>query len=56
MTTKNVQCILRNDMKFNSQIATTVEQSKKLLELGLNPDTSDMHHLAKIYWGDNWLS
>ena len=29
-------------MKFNSQIATTIEQSKRLLELGLNPDTADL--------------
>ena len=28
--------------KFNSQICTTVEQSKKLLKLGLKPDTADM--------------
>lgn len=28
--------------EFNSQICTSVEQSKHLLELGLNPETSDM--------------
>ena len=42
-------------MKFNSQIATTVEQSKRLLMLGLKPETADMHHSAKVYWGDNWF-
>ena len=29
-------------LKFNSQVCTTVEQSKKLLELGLKPETADM--------------
>lgn len=28
-------------MEFNSQICTTIEQSKRLLELGLNPETAD---------------
>lgn len=31
-------------LKFNSQVCTTIEQSKKLLELGLKPDTADMNH------------
>lgn len=29
-------------MNFNSQIATTREQSEKLLALGVNPETADM--------------
>ena len=29
------------ELKFNSQICTTVEQSKKLIELGLKPKTAD---------------
>lgn len=29
-------------MKFKSQICTTIEQSKKLLELGLKKETADM--------------
>lgn len=29
-------------MGFNTQICTTVEQSKRLLELGLKPETADM--------------
>ena len=29
---------------MKSQICTTVEQSKKLLELGLKPETADMMH------------
>lgn len=34
-------------MKFNSQICTTVEQSKRLLELGMKFETADMcHHLS----------
>lgn len=41
-----------NKIEFNTQICTTVEQSKRLLELGLNPDTSDMHHdrWSEGYW------
>lgn len=31
-----------NEVKFNSQICTSVEQSKRLLELGLKPETADM--------------
>ena len=30
------------ELKFNSQICTTKEQSKRLLELGLKPETADM--------------
>lgn len=33
-------------MKFKSQICTTVEQSKRLLELGLKKDTADMVYQA----------
>lgn len=29
-------------MEFKSQICTTIEQSKRLLELGLKPETTDM--------------
>ena len=29
-------------LKFNSQVCTTIEQSKKLLELGLKIETADM--------------
>lgn len=36
-----------SELKFNSQIATTIEQSKRLLELGLNPETADMHHFKQ---------
>lgn len=30
---------------MNNKIATTIEQSKKLLNLGLDPSTADMHYL-----------
>lgn len=30
------------ELKFNSQICTTKEQSQRLIELGLNPETADM--------------
>lgn len=30
-------------METNTPIATTVSQSRRLLRLGLNPDTADMH-------------
>lgn len=41
------------NLTFNTQICTTVEQSKRLLELGLNADTADMCWLAKKLWGDD---
>ena len=31
------------EMKFNSQICTTREQSERLLSLGLKKETADMH-------------
>lgn len=33
-----------NELKFNSQICTTIEQSKHLLNLGLKPETADMSY------------
>lgn len=42
-----------NKIEFNTQICTTIEQSKRLLELGLDADTSDMCWLAKKLWGDD---
>lgn len=41
------------NIKFNTQICTTIEQSKRLLELGLDADTSDMCWLAKKLWGND---
>lgn len=34
-------------MNFKSQICTTKEQSKRLIDLGLDPNTADMFWLAK---------
>lgn len=31
-------------MEFKSQISTTIEQSKRLLELGVKPETADMYY------------
>jgi hypothetical protein len=39
-------------MKFNTQICTTIEQSKRLLELGLDVQTSDLSWVAMKLWGD----
>lgn len=33
------------ELKFKSQICTTIEQSKRLLELGLKHETADMVHM-----------
>jgi hypothetical protein len=35
-------------MKFNSQICTTVEQSERLLALGLKKETADMSYTAIV--------
>lgn len=40
------------NIKFNTQICTTVEQSKRLLKLGLDVDTSDLSWVAMKLWGD----
>ena len=32
-----------NEKEFNSQICTTKEQSQRLLDLGLKPETADMY-------------
>ena len=32
-----------NELKFNSQICTTKEQSQRLLDLKLKPETADMY-------------
>ncbi len=41
-------------MEFNSQICTSVEQSKRLLELGLKKETADME--IEIFKGNNTIS
>lgn len=35
-----------NELKFNSQVCTTKEQSERLLALGLKPETADMEILV----------
>lgn len=42
-----------NELKFNSQICTTKEQSQRLLELGLKPETADCFHWS--YSGTNYI-
>lgn len=39
------------ELKFNSQICTTKEQSQRLLDLGLKPETADMYHTT--FYRDN---
>ena len=41
------------EMKFNSQICTTREQSERLLALGLKKETADMVHIYLNQW-DGW--
>ena len=38
-----------NELKFNSQICTTKEQSQRLLDLGLKPETADMILIHNIF-------
>ena len=38
-----------NEVKLNSQICTSVEQSQRLLELGLKPETADMELIYNIF-------
>jgi hypothetical protein len=42
------------NIEFNTQICTTIEQSKRLLELGVKPETADMLHYKSAsmkIWG-----
>jgi hypothetical protein len=42
-----------NELKFNSQVCTTKEQSERLLKLGLKPETADMYIFDnEVYVGD----
>lgn len=43
------------ELKFNSQICTTIEQSNKLLELGLKPETADMSISTQSFDTDNGI-
>lgn len=45
---------MEESLKFNSQVCTTKEQSQRLLELGLKPETADME--IEIFKGDNSIS
>ena len=38
-------------MEFNSQICTNMEQSERLLALGLKKETADMHHYQYVEGG-----
>lgn len=46
---------MEESLKFNSAICTTKEQSQRLLDLGLKPETADMNYMAKTHWGDDWF-
>ena len=41
-----------NELKFNSQICTTKEQSQRLLDLGLKPETADMVLLKELAYDE----
>lgn len=44
-----------NEIKFSSQICTSKEQSKRLLELGLKPETADCYNREEDYGYSNWI-
>ena len=50
-----------NELKFNSKVCTTKEQSRRLLDLGLKPETADMcytykpKHLADTTPEEDWV-
>lgn len=45
----------KTELKFNSQICTTKEQSQRLLELGLKPETADCYNREEEYGFSNWI-
>lgn len=42
-----------NELKFNSQVCTSIKQSQRLLDLGLKPETADMYHTTYYDANDN---
>lgn len=44
-----------NKLKFNSQVCTTKEQSQRLLDLGLKPETADCYNREEEYGFSNWI-
>lgn len=40
---------MKSELKFNSQICTRAEQSQRLLDLGLKPETADMILIHNIF-------
>jgi hypothetical protein len=44
-----------NNLKFNSSVCTTREQSQRLLELGLKPETADCYNREEDYGYSNWI-
>lgn len=44
-----------NKIEFNTQIATTIEQSKRLLELGLNPETAECYNREEEWGYSCWI-
>ena len=44
-----------NELKFNIQVCTTKEQSQRLLDLGLKPETADCYNREEDYGYSNWI-
>ena len=44
-----------NELKFDSQVCTTKEQSQHLLELGLKPETAECYNREEEYGFSNWI-
>lgn len=44
-----------NKLNFNSQVCTTIEQSKRILALGLNPETADCYNRPEEWGYSNWI-
>lgn len=42
-------------MEFNTQICTSVEQSKRLLAMGLKPETADCYNREDEFGFSNWI-
>lgn len=44
-----------NELKFNSAVCTSAEQSQRLLDLGLKPETADCYNRQEGYGFSNWI-
>ena len=46
---------MKNELKFNSAVCTSAEQSQRLFSLGLKPETADCYNSEEERGFSNWI-